>query len=414
MLVYDYDVLQLLSTKGGFLKYSSYIKEHTLQPETVKIITVMKTYYDKGHSTVDWLGFTTFFWSHPSSAAIRPSDTLVYATVFSKMQTYTLSIEAEDLLARLVECDYAAQIKEACDNIIDGSSSLEDVEELVTGGLRDVGRFVDLDSLFATPDVSAVCTRVSSSGYNWRMAALRNACGPLRVGDFVVVAARPEVGKTTFLASEGTYLAAQLPPGRPLLWINNEEQNEKVFFRIVQAALGMTTADILRDPVAAMAAYEAIMSTKDRILVTDKVKDVASIESLMREVCPGLIVYDQLDKVKGFTKYKNEWDRLGALYLWARENAKEYGPSIAASQLSDISALDPRKVDMDTLRGSKTDKAGEADVIAIITKDPSSPRRETERFINLAKNKMVGPLDESQRHATMVVNLDPTIARYYD
>jgi replicative DNA helicase len=63
--------------------------------------------------------------------------------------------------------------------------------------------------------------------------------GSLRKGDFGFVFARPETGKTTFLASEISFMAEQLSDDDgPSLWINNEEQSEKPMLRCIQATLG--------------------------------------------------------------------------------------------------------------------------------------------------------------------------------
>ncbi|MEX5624037.1 hypothetical protein ABFV62_28325, partial [Pseudomonas syringae] len=50
-------------------------------------------------------------------------------------------------------------------------------------------------------------------GLSFRLSALRKMLGPLRKGNFGFIFARPETGKTTFLASEITHMAEHLPEG---------------------------------------------------------------------------------------------------------------------------------------------------------------------------------------------------------
>jgi replicative DNA helicase len=68
---------------------------------------------------------------------------------------------------------------------------------------------------------------------NW----LNKSLGSLRKGDFGFIFARPETGKTTFLASEMTHMVTQTEGD--ILWFNNEEQGKKVAFRCYQALFGV-------------------------------------------------------------------------------------------------------------------------------------------------------------------------------
>jgi hypothetical protein len=170
-----------------------------------------------------------------------------------------------------------------------------------------------------------------------------------------------------------------------------------------------------------MVDYTALMgNNKDKIRVTKDMNHVRDLETLFREINPGLIVFDQLDKVDGFNKSDDREDiKLGKIYKWARELARNYGPVIAASQLSAtaVDMKDPPFIGLDALRGSKTDKPGEADVVITIGKykEPKSPEEEMIRTINVPKNKLPGggPKHmESERHGQFLVTIDPIRARF--
>src|SRR5512139_772261 len=82
-------------------------------------------------------------------------------------------------------------------------------------------------------------------GLRWRLTTLNQSLGSLRKGDFGFIFARPETGKTTFLASEASHFATQLTPDLgPGIWFNNEEQHKKVMLRIIQATLGITMQEL--------------------------------------------------------------------------------------------------------------------------------------------------------------------------
>ena len=133
-----------------------------------------------------------------------------------------------------------------------------------------------------------------------------------------------------------------------------------LFFRIVQAALGMQSKNIIADTNTAMVEYEKLMGgDKHKIRVTKDTNHVKDLETLFKEVNPGLIVFDQLDKIDGFKSDDAEHMRLGKIYKWARELARTYGPVIAASQLSASAEelRDPPFIGLDALRGSKDRKS---------------------------------------------------------
>ena len=419
----DYDVLYLCSqSKENLAKYRRYIKPHVVVKETNTILDGMDKYYKTfpGVTDFSWDSFSAFLIADQSKR-LTDDSIVKLRMMLTKARSFVPHHAHEEVVKTLIELDYLAQIMEECEKVKEGESDLEHVHILATNALKDVERYIEKDDLFVTADLSVIADRITSSGYEWRLDALNRSLGPLRTGNFVIVAARVEVGKTTFLASEVSYLAQQLPKERPVVWVNNEEESSVVFFRIVQAALGVESKTIIADSKKAMADYTTMMGgNKDKIRVTKDLNNVRDLETLFREVNPGLIIFDQLDKVDGFNKGDEREDlKLGKIYKWARELARNYGPVIAASQLSAsvVDLKDPPFIGMDALRGSKTDKPGEADVVITIGKykDPKSPEEEMIRTINVPKNKLPGGGSkqvESDRHGQFLVTIDPIRARY--
>ena len=370
-------------------------------------------------TTINWEPFTAFLIADQSKRLTDDSIVKLRMTL-TKAKTFVPHHAHEEVIKTLIELDYLAQIMEECEKVKEGSSDLEHVHILATDALKNVERYIEKDELFVSADLSSIADRISSTGYEWRLDVLNRSLGPLRNGNFVIVAARVEVGKTTFLASEVSYIAQQLPKDRPVVWVNNEEESSVVFFRIVQAALGVESKEMIADSKAAMIAYTALMGgDKDKIRVTKDTNHVRDLETLFREINPGLIVFDQLDKVAGFKESEREDITLGKIYKWARELARTYGPVIAASQLSAtaVDLKDPPFIGMDALRGSKTDKPGEADAVITLGKykEPKTPEEEMIRTINVPKNKLPGggtKQMESERHGQYLVTIDPIRARF--
>lgn len=253
-------------------------------------------------------------------------------------------------------------------------------------------------------------SQVATPGLRWRVNWLNQALGSLRKGDFGFIFARPETGKTTFLASEVTHMVAQTEG--EVLWFNNEEQGNKVAIRCYQAALGIEQSFLFDDRERRQRQYVSATGNRIKILDFEDSNSRTKIESILKNSNPALIIFDQIDKIKGFKGDRNDLE-LKAIYQWAREVAKTYAPVIAVSQASG-EAEGKLFLTMDMVDGSKTAKQGEADWILGIGKEQDNTSRT--RFFNIVKNKLIGDADTMPdlRHGSTQVMIKPEIARYED
>jgi replicative DNA helicase len=261
---------------------------------------------------------------------------------------------------------------------------------------------MDLDNLYDT--------QIATPGLRWRVNWLNKSLGSLRKGDFGFIFARPETGKTTFLASEITHMVSQTDGD--ILWFNNEEQGTKVGIRVYQATLGLTTQALFADKPTNKARYRAITNNRIKILDFEDSSSKHRIESVLKQYNPALIIFDQIDKIRGFKGDRNDLE-LKQIYQWAREISKTYAPVIAVSQASG-EAEGKLFLTMDMVDGSKTAKQGEADWILGIGKEQDNTSRS--RYFNITKNKLIGDKDTSPdlRHGSTQVLIKPEIARYED
>lgn len=253
-------------------------------------------------------------------------------------------------------------------------------------------------------------TQIQTPGLRWRLNFLNKSLGSLRKGDFGFIFARPETGKTTFLASEVTHMVSQTDGH--VLWFNNEEQGNKVGIRVFQAALGLNTGDLFRNVESKQNQYEVLTGNRIIILDFEDSSSKSKIEAVLKQYNPALIIFDQIDKIRGFKGERNDLE-LKQIYQWAREIAKTYAPVIAVSQASG-EAEGKLFLTMDMVDGSKTAKQGEADWILGIGKEQDNTSRT--RYFNISKNKLIGDADTSPdlRHGSSQVLIKPEIARYED
>lgn len=223
---------------------------------------------------------------------------------------------------------------------------------------------------------------------------------PLRGGDFVVLAARPDKGKTTEIASESTFMAAQFDEyygpnhGRYVLWFNNEGPGKRIVSRCYQAALNATIADLVKLSNAGVIKqeYAKAVGAVDRIRVMD-IHDFWNheVEDIMRRCPPGLVIFDMVDNIKFGGETLNGGQRtdqlLEAQYQWARLLGVKYDtPVIATSQISaEGDGLTFPTLPM--LKDSKTGKQGAADVIITLGAS-NKPQYESSRWIGCTKNKL--------------------------
>ncbi len=253
-------------------------------------------------------------------------------------------------------------------------------------------------------------SQIGEPGLRWRLSWLNKALGSLRTGDFGFIFARPETGKTTFLASEITHMISNTDGD--IIWFNNEEQGKKVAIRCYQALFGVTTKELFDDIEGYAAKYKEI--TQDRLKIYDfeDSSHTGRIEQILKESNPSLIIFDQIDKIRGFKADRNDL-QLKALYQWARELAKTYAPVIAVSQAGGT-AENKLWLTMDDVDSSKTAKQGEADFIIGIGKE--SDNTSNARYLNISKNKLIGDKDTlpDLRHGNQTVMIKPDVARYED
>ena len=173
---------------------------------------------------------------------------------------------------------------------------------------------------------------------------------------------------------------------------------------MIQGALGCTIDQMQQHKDKVIQRFESI--TKNNFLLKDVVPmHKRDIERIMEEYKPGLFVFDQIDKIKGFKGDRDDL-LLGSIYMWARELAKEYCPIIGVCQAS-ASADNKKWLTSEDIAKSKTEKLAEADFVIGIGKTFDAGYEDV-RYLHLIKNKLTGI------HAKIECLIDASIARYKD
>lgn len=393
--------------------YNRYIQYVTLSKESnlelYNIYNIIRILFKERESfTLDELE-VFFFNNYP---ALSPDKNETYKNIFKTIREQQVS---DDMLIRLLDQiearDKAKDMALVAFDVAEGKKPPEALQPHIDAFNVMAVKDDDVSQdLYAASFSELIANLELRPGLNWRLPSLNRILGPLRIGNFGFVFARPETGKTTFLASEETFMAEQLPEGVAAVHFNNEEEKDAVRMRQMQGALGVTLADIRANPKGMDERYDAILHKK-LYLVDDATLEKHKVERICASMKPGLIVFDQLDKVQGFDADREDL-KLGKIYQWARELAKKYGPVIAVCQ-ADGTGEGVKWLNMGHVANAKTAKQAEADFILGIGKT-TKEGEEYVRYLNVSKNKLMGgkDSDEKQRHGKAAVIIIPEIARY--
>lgn len=237
----------------------------------------------------------------------------------------------------------------------------------------------------------------NDSGLHWRLPCLNESMRPLRGGDFGIVAARVDAGKTSFITDNVTFMAPQLPEGQRVVWLCNEGPGKRIMARCYQSALNMTMEEMqaLRHAGRLKSAYATAVGGISRIVVHN-IHDMAmhDVEAILDKERLGLVIVDMADNIRYEGDISNGGQRtdqfLESMYQrWRNLSVKYDVPILATSQVSgDGEGLCYPTQTM--LKDSKTGKQGAAEFIVTIGKS-NDPMLEASRFIGLTKNKLNRP-----------------------
>lgn len=307
-------------------------------------------------------------------------------------------VVAEDVVKQYCERQVGHELALKAIAVSEGKASLDECRDMLDGVCLQEA-LEQNDFYEGSPDDLLLALDRRTGGLRWRLKPVDNTLGGLRIGDFGFIFARPETGKTTFLASEISHFVTQTE--QPVIWANNEEAKEKVRGRMVQGALGITVDQFQKYTEKCWTKFNKDFSHFK--LYNSTPMHRRDVERIVKEYKPALLVIDQIDKIKGFKADRDDL-LLGAIYQWARELAIGHCPVIGVCQAA-ATAEGKKWLGSDDIAKSKTEKLAEGDFVIGIGKSHDSGYEDT-RYLHFIKNKLTGI------HAKITCQIDPTIARY--
>jgi replicative DNA helicase len=402
------EILHVLSDQDHYNKYSRLVSSGISGNETLSTIIKDMGVYFQSHDVLSWEEFSDWFTfvRHP---ALKEERRETYTNVFDHMNTVTeedLPL-LDDILESFITRDYGRALLELAHTMSDeGQDKSAQVLSLTDEFQDKVGSANKLsNNLVSTPLSDIVQGKLEGTGLRWRMSCLNRSVGSLRRGNLVLLGAYVETGKTTALCSEATYMAEQLPADRPVLWFNNEEAGDQVKYRIIQSSLGWIDINMQSKPAEAEE-----QSCWDKFRLYDKGEiHKSEVIAMCKQLNPGLVIFDQLHKIRGFENEGRDDIRLQKLAAMARDVCKEYCPVIVIHQ-ADATSVGVKYLNKNQFAGNKVTLPGEADAIIMIGKEEVPGNQ---RFISVSKNKLGGSVPD-ERYGRYEVTIRPEIARYED
>jgi hypothetical protein len=314
---------------------------------------------------------------------------------------------AQEVLSKLFQQVIGEDIANLGFDYVNGSkSSLEPLRQMLeqygddfTPNLNIEWEDIDLDTIIAMTDLE--------SQWTFNIPTLTRKVEGINAGHLIEVGARPNTGKTSFHASLVAGPNGFAWQGAKTVVLCNEEGYHRVAHRYITAATGMDKHEVVRNKAKAMEIFAKI---RPNIMFKDATgRDMNWVESVCKSYKPDVVILDMGDKFARTAGFSRPDEALKANAIHARQIAKQQ--ECAVFYMSQLSAEAEGKVVLNQamMEGSRTGKAAEADLMIMISKNPTVEGQEEEdnqRHINVVKNKLSG------WHGIVHTDLEYKIARY--
>jgi len=314
---------------------------------------------------------------------------------------------AQEVLSKLFQQVIGEDIANLGFDYVNGSkSSLEPLRDMLeqygddfTPNLRIDWEDINLDTILAMTDLE--------SQWTFNIPTLTRKVEGINAGHLIEVGARPNTGKTSFHASLVAGPNGFAWQGARVIVLCNEEGYHRVAHRYITAATGLDKFEIVKHKQEALSIFNRI---RDKIMFKDATsRDMNWVESVCKSYKPDIVILDMGDKFARTSGFSRPDEALKANAVHARQIAKQQ--ECAVFYMSQLSAEAEGKVVLNQamMEGSRTGKAAEADLMLMISKNPTVEGQEEEdnqRHINVVKNKLSG------WHGIVHTDLEYKIARY--
>ena len=374
----DKSVIVACLKKDNYNRVSNLIKKDYFPKEIGTIIDVINKLHKKYDNDIS---LEDVMLSHRDSFPAMPEATRLRV----ERDMFTVKVQDElvaDILHNFWKRTKAKQIGEQALDIFLGKSGdtsplLSSVEDLKNNEVKLSNTYTVLNE-----DIETSLNEFEREPEFKFPSQIRDYVTGIDRQNLGVIFARPEIGKTSFAAWLcGWYVKNNL---KVAYW-GNEEPVRKTRMRVAKSILELSRQEILLDKNKFIEKY------KSEVLPYATFMDcvgtsIQEIEDYCFRNEVDVVFIDQLDKVRIDGEFSRGDERLKELYARSRELAKRNKVAVWAVSQASYEAHGREIIDYSMLDGSKTGKAGEADIIIGI----GVSEHEDFRTLKFSKNKING------------------------
>ena len=395
----DLTILRLLKHRDRYELYYRAVPKDVLEPHTRIILDDYGKFFAESEARVASAdGFLPWFLlAHPK---LKPEPKAMLTGIIKNAQDSVPDGVEQGILARLEDARQAA----ALTSMLEKYNAGEEVSVMRT--VTALAESVPMDRA-DLPEADFNIDRMLDDeqndwGFHWPQDAVNASMRSLRPGDFGIIGARVDIGKSSKIAHAVAHWAPQVDqlfPGeeRTIIWLNNEGPGNRLNQRLVNATLNMNMEELVNARASGRNLWDEVLQAWGgrRVVTVYDVHDrpMSFLENIVRRTKPAIVVVDMLDNVPFDGAVGNGGQRtdqiLEAAYQRARIWAVKYGCAVLATSQLSADATGEKSVfpGMHTLSNSRTGKAGAADFIMMVGHS-EDPLLRNSRWLSLPKNKL--------------------------
>lgn len=384
-------LLKTLSVKKHYDQFINVLDVKRLIPTTASLLKDYKKYFDKYNNDID---FEVFYQDFSQNWHRR--DMTEYDLKYYRETVLPLIAESKidtSVYITLLEREAASKIDTLTAQGVDTVA----IHDVLTELANKKSAFLNVkdDDVFSLTDVNLEVLD-TSNGLEWFMPTIQANLNSMMPGQFIVVAADSDTGKSAFCISQAVHTFKQLHmknSNRPILYCTSEDTKEDLAARFLSCLYANEYIggfeQIVREYKEVTKRYKK--EYKDGLFVGMQIRshvDLIKLQNKIVKYNPSLIIIDMLDKLSNSDNIQD----LTQLYQTVRGVANEGYSIIGTSQSGNTSYKDGetgeykhRKwlTDKD-LANSKSGKQGAAYCMIMIGRDDDIPNI---RYLSTTKKK---------------------------
>jgi archaellum biogenesis ATPase FlaH len=406
----DIQILKSLLSNAFYTDNKSRLRSVLFEDEIGDLFRVIVSAQEKyGHDLTE--DEVLSLWKKANPVATRSEVVSIEDTIDSIRRTTALSPDvASDVVEGLWKRETGRQIASLGLEVAEGNDEAMKRLERMMERAKD-GFLPDEFGEPTTKDISELL-KMTGNDQRWKfnIETLSRHVYGIGPGEFGIIFATPETGKSAFVVSICTGPGGFCEQGASVLYLGNEEDTRRTMLRAIQSWSGLRREDIAQDPKKAADRFLAI---RDRIEMKDTQDwSLDDAESYIERMRPNVVVIDQGDKIHLNGSFAATHERLRELYRRFRELAKRYDCALLVVSQASADAKGKTRLSPFEMEGSKIGKFAESDLIIGIGKMDANSVDDSEidytRYLTVGKNKLSG------WHGTVVCQIQPEISRYVE